>query len=266
MHYSKSLGLSQPGVTPDDGELTNSQRARRRSSLDTFVIPGRTRIPSNKNSRASEINGTDYLIAQRLFRQSLMPSPNKQSPCVVEPQYQRGETHIRDEDLPSTITQPPNKQPLVPIAIPYQGRGIHPYEEAKSSLQRKTIVRKNSPSKIRPHLMMQPPPKYGSQTFLLAPQEKYHSQASQRKGHPEEPVATQGRTALQTFDGSNEFFDYKHPSSRETSTTWSTMSHRVFTDSSGSSRRSDASHCLTRYNMLAKRYGLRSIPETMTGT
>jgi hypothetical protein len=237
MHHSKSSSLLQPGVTTKHSELTNSQRARRRSSLDTFVIPGRTRIPSSRHSKSSETDVTDFLVTQGLLRHSMMQLPNKQPPSIQELQY--------------------------------QGRGSWSHVEAAKSSSRSgkknsTRIQKR-PSRVRAELVMQPPPRYGSRDLLQVPPQRPRIEEFQPATHQLVTITSQDHPGLQSFDGANEPLDSGHTDSRMTSMTWSTVSHRIFTDSSGSSRRSGASHYLVEYNHLAEKHGLRRMPEASSG-
>jgi len=234
MHHSKSSSLLPPGVTTKHIELTNSQRARRRSSLDTFVIPGRTRVPSSKNSKSSETDVTDFLITQGLLRHSMMQLPNKQ---------------------PSSIQE-----------LQYQGRGSWSGTSSPRSGKKSSNRIQKRPSRVRAELVMQPPPRYGSRHFLHVPPQRPRIDAPQPAAQIVLPPTSAEHDQVQTYDGANEAPDSGHAASRMMSMTWSTVSHRIFTDSSGSSRRSGASYYLIEYNQLAEKHGLRPMPEASSGT
>ena len=57
-------------------------RIRRRSSLDTFVIPGRTRLPSSK---VGQLDTTDIHIAECLLNLDFHDPPSKRSYRVTKP-------------------------------------------------------------------------------------------------------------------------------------------------------------------------------------
>lgn len=242
MHHSKSSNLLQPGVTTEHTELTNSQRARRRSSLDTFLIPGRTRIPSSKASKNSETDVTDSLITRGLLRHSNMRFPNQQPPSAP--------------------------------TIQYQGRGTFSPAAAKSAPRSggksSNRVQKRS-SGVKAELVARPPPQYGSRGGLQIPSQRPRTAVTQTVGIHLPRITSQGYPTSQelpeltSFDGPSDALGSGRAASRMTSMTWSTVSHRLFTDSSGSSRRSGASYYLVEYNELAEKYGLRRIPETSSG-
>ena len=65
MEYSKSFGHFAP--LEQQRQASTQTRAQRRSSLDTFVIPGRTRLPSNKTS-IFDLQVTQGLLNSNLLR------------------------------------------------------------------------------------------------------------------------------------------------------------------------------------------------------
>ena len=66
---------------------------------------------------------------------------------------------------------------------------------------------------------------------------------------------------MQTYDGA----DDSVTESRLTSTTWSTVSHRLFSGSSGSSRTMGASYYRDEYNKLAEKHGLPPLEAALDG-
>ena len=67
--------------TPEHIRAAREARLDRHSSLDRFVIPGRTRLPSSKTSISSfsSLDPTNIQIAQRLLEQSVSPSSHPAS-------------------------------------------------------------------------------------------------------------------------------------------------------------------------------------------
>lgn len=243
MHHSKSSNLLQPGVTTEHVQLTNSQRARRRSSLDTFVIPGRTRIPSSKASKHSETGVTDFLITQGLLHHSMMQIPNQQQPSVPKIQYQGRGTWSRTGAAKSSP----------------RSEGQSGSNKIQSRL-----------SRVRPELVTHPPPRYGSRGHLQVPHQLPQSAVAETADMVVTRIVPQGHPTYQefpkaqSFDGPNESNDSVHAASRTTSMTWS-YSQRDFSASSTSSQRSGASQYLAEYNKLAEKHGLRPIPQASSG-
>jgi len=154
----------------DTNDNQHNRKARARSSLDTFLIPGRTRLPSSKPKVPDEF---DLRTTQSLFNLEAI--------------------QIRYKPLPRTISQ--------------------------------RIMASNSEAPL------------------------FH----RRESSGTDTLLPGG------FDGPNDSTDQ----SRVTSTTWSTVSHRIFTDSSGSSNHRETSGFFEEYNRLAMKHGL---PQFARGT
>ena len=71
MQHSKSLGsFASSSVDNGSGNLLAPNRPRSRSSLDTFLIPGRTRLPSQKTE------AFDEAVAQHLLKEKMAQRRN----------------------------------------------------------------------------------------------------------------------------------------------------------------------------------------------
>ena len=219
MQYSKSFAHFAP--SEQQRQASTQTRARRRSSLDTFVIPGRTRLPSSKAS------AFDLQVTQGLLNPNLLGPPK------------------------SNMTSAENFE-LSPETSP---AGCMPRRGASSG--------SSGPlhHKVRPDIVKRPAPRFGGREVIIV-----RSQRSRPHVHHPGPQATvqilsQEHTNVQPYDGA----DDSPPESRLTSTTWSTVSHRIFTDSSGSSRTMGASYYRDEYNKLAERHGLPRLEATLDG-
>ncbi|KAL9100182.1 MAG: hypothetical protein Q9163_004417 [Psora crenata] len=188
-------------------------RPRNRSSLDTFLIPHRTRIPS-RNPQPFDVQ-----VAQSLLKSSMDALPRDPPPYIE---------HVeRRSDSQRTSS-----------ASPTGGECTHDVRcEAGESLYRL------SPPTSRPV-----PPRTGSQDGLIIPHRRPHlagrAACSQAPNH--KPT---------TFDGPQD----SSCESRVTSTTYSMVSRRIVTDSSGSSRAYAGSRFSDDYNHLAAKHGLPEI-------
>ncbi|KAK3166885.1 hypothetical protein OEA41_010010 [Lepraria neglecta] len=110
--------------------------------------------------------------------------------------------------------------------------------------------------RVRPAIAMQPPPRFGSREVLVVPHQRPREDGFQQK-HAITTTQDQGHD--QAYDGADEPEQPGniHIPSRMTNMTWSTLSHRVLTDSTCSSRRSGASYFKDEYNQLAEKHGIR---------
>ena len=211
MEYSKSFAHFAP--LEQQRQASTQTRAQRRSSLDTFVIPGRTRLPSSKTS-IFDLQVTQDLLNPNLLRlpqrnmtsaeQILEWSPEASSPAGCMPRRGHASGPLHHHRVRPNIVKRP---------APRFGGG------------REVIV---EPKRPRPHVQQPAPP-------TLAP-----------------PMAAEEYASAQTYDGA----DDSATGSRLTSTTWSTVSHRFFSDSSGSSRTMGASYYRDEFNRLAEKHGL----------
>lgn len=106
--------------------------------------------------------------------------------------------------------------------------------------------------KIRPDIVKRPPPRFGGREVIIVPSQRLRATVHQPATQPLVPTSSQEHATLQSYDGTEESF----PVSRLTSMTWSTVSHRILSDSSGSSRKMGASFYRDEYNKLAEKHRL----------
>lgn len=216
MQHSKSLGsfaLSHDSTS----EAQQVQPPRPRSSLDTFVIPGRTRIPSSKPEPI------DIEITKGLL------NPNMVLPPPPPPHEATGGYHH---------VQKRSKSPG-----PRMGDRSH--HQAHQSAHPVLY-------KVRPEISTRPPPRIGGRDSIFVPHRR--PPLSVYQGQPENEAADQANELRHiptaTFDGAND-------SGKESpATSWSNVSKRILTDSSTSSRGMYGPQFLEEYNRLAKTHGL----------
>ena len=223
----KSKSLVSFGPTAKHIEVTQRPRAQRKSSLDTLVIPGRTRLPSSKSS--SEV--TDILIAQQLLNHGTM--------------------QLRDEQPWSDHTGQPFREDLL---------------APKSNNRRPIISPQQKPKRTRRPGRIQPAPRSNAQDVIIIPPHRRPQTCMPRSSSNPLITRTPGGSAhVRSYDGNNDSSGSGHIS-RSTSMTWSTISHRVLSESSNSSQIPRASRCLLEYNDLAERHGLHQILSESSGT
>ena len=223
----KSKSLVSFGPTAEPIEVTQRPRTQRKSSLDTLVIPGRTRLPSSKSS--SEV--TDILIAQQLLNHGTMQLHDEQpwSDHIGQP-FQ--------EELPTSRLN--NRRPI-----------LSPQQKPK---------RARRPARI------QPTPRSNAQDVIVIPPHRRPQTCMPRSSsNPLISRTPGGSTHVRVYDGNNDSSGSGHIS-RSTSMTWSTISHRVTSESSNTSQPPRASRCLHEYNDLAERHGLHHILSESSGT
>ena len=216
MQKSKSLVSFGPNVKHI--EVTQRPRApqtRKKSSLDTLVIPGRTRLPSSQSSSEA----TDILIAQQLLNHGTMQIPDEQ--------------HL----LKESPTLRSNNRRHGPSPKQNRTRAGHGRPLPKFGKQDAIVI---TPHR-RPDTCM---PR--SSSYALT------TRTSERPGY--------GRD----YDGNNDSSGLGLIS-HSSSMTWSTVSHRVISNSSASSRASRASGYLQEYNDLAEKHGLHQIMNDSSG-
>ena len=220
MQHSKSVGsFASSGVDSDTENLLAPNRPRKRSSLDTFLIPRRIRIPSQKPEPF------DVQVAETLL-QSRMDTLPQNPPFYSEPNDHRSDRHCTSS-APSTNSECGHD-------VHYEGEPLY---NLNSPTTRSPSSRKGSQQclvipQCRPHLD-------GSVTDFQAGNLQHHEIA---KHQP-------------SYDGPQD----SSCESRVTSTTYSMVSRRIFSDSSSSSRGCTGSRFNEEYNQLAARHGL---PET----
>ena len=229
MQISRSQLLSRPST--EHTRENSETRPRARSSLDTFVIPGRIRIPTK------EPNQADLQITQGLLNHSMKQPPSNQ------PQF-RGPRRLSANlsGFPPTGDGSPAPRPASRAA-------------SRTGSRRKQVHRPSVVVRARPAITLQPPPRYGSREVIIVPHQRPRRNSS--NNHQE--------SHLGTYDGPDDAPEVTPLSSRMTSMSWSTLSQRVFTDSSASTRHSGASYFLDEYNQLAEKHGLRPMAEPPCG-
>ena len=192
-----------------DAEQDRPGLKRARSSMDTFVIAGRTRLPS---SSALMPETVDMQIAESLL--ATEPSIPSQQPVsdnaekVAASGPKPSRRHARHDEAPRKQLR--------------QGLNVLPTSTTDSN-QRGIVV---------------------GQDLVVSTQPLVISRA---RGQNYIPLISR-HTSLR--------------SSNKTSATWSTVSHRIFTDSTGSSRMHETLEFIELYNELALKHGLPRYAES----
>ena len=228
MRISKSLAVLASSA--DTASPDRKRQARRRSSLDTFVIPGRTRLPS---SRVSQPEPMDLKIAENLLNaESRVPprkssDPNRRS-VLNPPKCRRSDAKTaRTEDDEDLTPDSPPRFHLDVSALPHSGTGSH-LDEVPGTFEVNDID-EHPGSRPRRHV------------------------GGGSSGH------TVGQQDLSlSYDGPN---DASSNGSRNTTSTWTTVSHRNFTSSSAGSQRLGSGPSILEYNRLATEHGLVELAE-----
>ena len=226
MQPSKIPPSSRPPIEEDIGT-----RPRARSSLDTFLIPGRIRVPSR------DPNPSDLQITQELLNHSMKQPPSRQ-PRLRGPKALSGNF--------SEIARTQDGSPA-PRATSRAG--------SRTGSIRKQHHRSTTHLRVRPAITLQPPPRFGSREVIIVPHQRPRN----------EPSISFQEDHQKTYDGANDVLEEPHLPSRMTSMSWSTLSQRIFTDSSTSTRHSEASYFLEEYNQLAEKHGLHRMTEVPSG-
>lgn len=220
MQHSKSFVDYAP---PEQQRQASTQtRAQRRSSLDTFVVPGRTRLPSSKASTF------DLHVTRRLLNSSLPESPRRNMACGESLEW-------------SPETSPAGCMPRRGAVAGPSGPPHH---------------------RARPDMVRRPPPRFGGREVIIVPSQRPRPHAQRPSPQLLAPITSQEHANVRTYDGADE----SASDSRLTSMTWSTVSHRVFSDSSGSSCRTmGAPYYRDEYNKLAEKHGLPRLEAALDG-
>ena len=226
MQPSKSLLSSRP---PTEEHLGTRPRAR--SSLDTFLIPGRIRVPSR------DPNPADVQITQGLLNHSMKQPPSRQ-PRLRGPK-------VLSENF-SEVAQTQDGSPAQRATTRAASR---------TGSIRKQPHRPPVHLRVRPAITLQPPPRFGSREIIVVPHQRPRN----------DPSVIFQEDHQETYDGANDVLEEAHLPSRMTSMSWSTLSQRIFTDSSTSTRYSGASYFLEEYNQLAEKHGLPRMAEAPSG-
>ena len=220
MQYSKSFAHFAP---PEQQRQTSTQtRAQRRSSLDTFVIPGRTRLPSSKAS-TFDLQVTQGLLNSDLHRP-------------------------RRKDMTSTECLECSPGISSAGCMPRRGANAGPSGPLHH--------------KVRPDIVKRPPPRFGGREVIIVPTQRPRPHNRRRSPQALMPTSPQQRENAKTYDGA----DDSTTESRLTSMTWSTVSHRIFSGSSSSSRIMGASYYRDEYNKLAEKHRLPPLEVAPNGT
>lgn len=230
MHHL-SRGLASIATSVDTTNKLIENRPRARSSLDTFVIPGRTRIPSTKP------DATDVQLTQSLLNATMHQYP------PPPPAYTAA---VKDQS--SAKLQ--RKHPAVPVETEPA--------EALGHSQRHPVL-----YKVRSDIAKRPPPRLGGRDLIIVPHRRPIMNEAEAQNQNQGFLSnSEGeRTHAAAYDGAQD----SGRGSRLTSMTWSTVSHRVFTDSSHSSRGLEVSNAVKEYNSLATLHGLPELAETPLG-
>ena len=219
MQYSKSFAYFPP--SEQQRQASTQTRARRRSSLDTFVIPGRTRLPSSKASTF------DLQVTQGLLNSHIHRPPRRNMTSAESHEW-------------SPATSPAG-------CLPRRGANSGPSGPLHY--------------RVRPDIVKRPPPRFGGREVIIVPPQRPRPHVHQPAPHALAPISSQEHANMQTYDGA----DDSVTESRLTSTTWSTVSHRLFSGSSGSSRTMGASYYRDEYNKLAEKHGLPPLEAALDG-
>ena len=219
MQYSKSFAHFAP--SEQQRQNSTQTRAQRRSSLDTFVIPGRTRLPSSKAS-TFDLQVTEGLLNSDLVRP---PRQNMTSAESLESSL---------ETSPSGCLSRRGANSGTSGALHHRGR---------------------------PEFVRRPPPRFGGREVIIVPPQRPRPPVHKPAPQALAPTLQQERANMETYDGADDSFT----GSRLTSKTWSTVSHRIYSDSSGSSRTMGPSQYRDEYNKLAEKHGIPRLEAALDG-
>lgn len=225
MRVSKSLMPFGQKADEVNHELIGRPRAR--SSLDTFVIPGRTRFPSSKLTAPEP---ADLQITQGLLNPDAFKVPKMTPNRADIPR-----TWFTNEHGPLCDESPQSHRQV-------SGRSI---VIVKTSPKRRAINR----SKTLPNL--------DTGEDVGKPARKDCSEESHAPLSLRRLASRSSEQELNPFDGP---FD-STPESLPTSGTWTTVSNRIFTDSSAGSSSRETQGFVDQYNKLALKHGLPRFAE-----
>lgn len=275
----------------DIAEAGPTARARRRSSLDTFVIPGRTRVPS---SRVSQPEPMDIQIARGLLNPDSLKVSKQQShrvgkhgwlatnskkPSVLKGKARSNEEQsvpaspkkhmekskkaprmLNDRELIIIPKADPRHKDFVPQPREHQLRGL---DKAPWILDDRELM---MVPKGDPRLRQNDPVPQPQEHQLQANEDDLrrsfggtrilpkHDQVARHKDLvPQLQVhrlQVNGDDARHSFDGA------RSEGSRVTSTTRSSISYRIFSNSSSNSQNRGSAKSVEEYNVLALRHGL----------
>lgn len=267
MQHSKSQGSF---AHDDSGRLPTITRPRARSSLDTFVIPGRTRIPSSK-PESFDLQVTQNLLEPNMFR---FPRDSESSDSGLISHEVKADREITQNLINSGLLSPPRH----PSGSAYRiAKASKPSTGNSNSLSPNGPKIQYGPPKlpplhplspleremhnVRPEIRKRPPPKIGGREVIMIPPRRVRKHSSPRKRQVQHSRQKSGESSRPLYDGAlGSSFE-----SRVTSTTWSTVSHRIFTDSSGISQGKNAFENLVEYNQLATELGIPKLEKCPGG-
>ena len=254
MQHSRSLGsFSSDSTVPSTAPILR-KRPQSRSSMDTFLIPGRTRIPSSKPQPS------DIQIATALFT-SKPALPRRDLPESMTSDEYKNSTNPRlllsDLGMDGTAS---------PEASERGSRADRKHEEhdstsgdgASSVYTVKADEEDSSP--LLPEVSLPPRPRAIGRDAIIIPNRgrsrKVGDHPPPKRAVPTPPPRKLGPPRKQQqgiYDGAIGS-SYE---SRTTSMTWSTVSHRVLSESSTADILGmGASENLDEFNRLAIQHGL----------
>ena len=218
MQHSRSFGSFVERISSKESINT---KPRGRSSLDSFLIPGRTRVPSNK-PEAIDVEIAQHLLDPKMIR-TVPPTSDDEN--QIPP---RGTSrNIRTATSGPEVRQASDIEP---------SKDAQPVSGARRS--------ETSPNK-NPFVMAGREP-------LIIPHRRPRSSDQQSRTERKDPPSPHYKANDGVYDGASGT-SYE---SRVTSMTWSTVSHRILSDSSGSSQGLGALEALGLYNRLAGENGI----------
>ena len=231
MQHSKSLvSFTYSCVDSDTDNLLGPNRPRNRSSLDTFLIPRRTRIPSH-NPDPFDVQITQNLLKSSMDALSQDPSPSAKH------------VESRSDHHPIKSTPPTDSD---------FEHDVH-YGVGESLYRFSPSASRPEPRPVRPGI--------GSRHGLVVHKGRPHLHGARAHAPRNEIQRHESSKQKPTYDGPQD----SSCESRVSSTTYSMVSRRVFTDSSGSSREYSGSRFNEEYNHLAAKHGLPEIDLTQNG-
>ena len=232
MQHSKSLGsFASEAVLPVEA------RPRARSSLDTFVIPGRTRIPSGR----PEPLAIDLQVAETLLNSNIMQAVNGMSgPKQNDAEERQGLLDNLSEETTVSDTQNDPSESLFALQQP-----LH---------------------KVRPEILKRPPPRIGAQETIVIPPRRPRkigqgsTPPKRQAPSPPQKQQLQKQQCRGIYDGAiGSSYESRQKSQVSMTMSWSTGSHvsrRILSNSSSSSQGPGAFESLGEYNRLATRHRL----------
>ena len=256
MQHSKSVGSFSSDSTAAPILRNHSQnRPQSRSSMDTFLIPGRTRIPSNHPQTA------DFQIAEALLESNLalprrilpidMPSNELKKDKDGKSTYLFDYLGIDDGDSSKNSKEKARSDQK-------------PHRRAKSvSLETDSTAR----PLVRSEISKSPAPRMGTRDAIIIPARRRSRKVGDNpppiRAVPTPPPRKNGqlRKPQGIYDGAIGS-SYE---SRTTSMTWSTVSHRVLSESSADVLGMGASENLNEFNRLAIQHGVPELEKCPGG-